>query len=154
RAGSDAGASYDAAVARLDAEVTRLRRALPWDEPVAGVETPEPESTTSREGYMKAVERAKEHIRAGDAFQVVLSHRMSVPVRQPPFQTYRALRVANPSPYMYFLKLGDLSLVGSSPEALVRRTDSVVEVRPIAGTRPRGRGSDEDRALEEELKTD
>jgi len=154
RGGSDPGAAYDAAVQRIEAEVARLRRALPWDDPVTGVEAPEPESTVSREGYMKAVERAKEHIRAGDAFQIVLSHRMSVPVKQPPFRAYRALRVANPSPYMYFLKLGGLSLVGSSPEALVRRTDSVVEVRPIAGTRPRGRGADEDRQLEEELRAD
>ena len=101
---------------------------------------------------MKAVEVAKEHIRAGDIFQVVLSHRMSSPVTQPAFEAYRALRVTNPSPYLYFLRLGDFSLVGSSPEALVRRTDSVVEVRPIAGTRPRGRGPEEDRQLEAELK--
>jgi anthranilate synthase component 1 len=101
---------------------------------------------------MEAVETAKEHIRAGDIFQVVLSHRMSSPVRQPAFEAYRALRVTNPSPYLYFLRLGDISLVGSSPEALVRRTDSVVEVRPIAGTRPRGRGPEEDRQLEEELR--
>jgi anthranilate synthase component 1 len=108
----------------------------------------------SRESYMKAVETAKELIRAGDIFQVVLSHRMTAPVTRPAFETYRALRLTNPSPYMYFLKLGDVALVGSSPEVLVRRTDGVVEVRPIAGTRPRGRTSDEDRSLESELKAD
>jgi anthranilate synthase component I len=154
RGGGDPDAAYEAAVTRIEAEVARLRRALPWDDPITGAEPPEPESTATREAFMEAVERAKEHIRAGDAFQIVLSHRMSVPVRQPPFQAYRALRVANPSPYLYFLKLGELTLVGSSPEALVRRTDSVVEVRPIAGTRARGRGADEDRQLEEELRAD
>jgi anthranilate synthase component I len=152
RAGSDPDAAYHAAVARIDAEVARLSRALPWSEPGKGREAPEPRSSASREEFMRAVETAKEHIRAGDIFQVVLSHRMSSPVSQPAFEAYRALRVSNPSPYLYFLRLGDLSIVGSSPEALVRRTDSVVEVRPIAGTRPRGRGADEDRQLEQELR--
>ena len=152
RAGSDPDAAYAAAVARIDAEVARLSRALPWSEPGKGREPPEPASSTGREEFVRAVETAKEHIRAGDIFQVVLSHRMSSPVSQPAFEAYRALRVTNPSPYLYFLRLGDLSIVGSSPEALVRRTDSVVEVRPIAGTRPRGRGSDEDRQLEQELR--
>jgi len=77
---------------------------------------------------------------------------MSAAVKQPAFEAYRALRVTNPSPYMYFLRLDNFSLVGSSPEVLVRRTDATVEVRPIAGTRPRGRTSDEDRQLEEELR--
>jgi anthranilate synthase component 1 len=106
----------------------------------------------SHDRFVRDVETAKEHIRAGDVFQVVLSHRMSAPVRQPAFEAYRALRVTNPSPYMYFLELGDFALVGSSPEVLVRRTEGLVEVRPIAGTRPRGRGGDEDQALEEELR--
>jgi anthranilate synthase component 1 len=154
RGGSDPGSAYDAAVERIGAEVARLRRALPWEEPEPGAALPEPESTATRDQYLRGVETTKEYIRAGDAFQVVLSHRMSVPVKQPAFQAYRALRVTNPSPYMYFLKLGGVSLVGSSPEALVRRTDSVVEVRPIAGTRPRGRGPDEDRELEAELRAD
>jgi anthranilate synthase component I len=152
RAGSDPDAAYHAAVARIDAEVARLSRALPWSEPGKGRELPEPGSSAGREEFMRAVETAKEHIRAGDIFQVVLSHRMSAQVSQPAFEAYRALRVSNPSPYLYFLRLGDLSIVGSSPEALVRRTDSVVEVRPIAGTRPRGRGADEDRQLEQELR--
>ena len=76
----------------------------------------------------------EEHIRAGDIFQVVLSPRMSADVSQPPFEGYRALRVTNPSPYMYFLRLGEFAIVGSSPEVLVRRTDSLIEVRPIADT--------------------
>lgn len=154
RGESDPDAAYAAAVQRLEAEVARLRRALPWEEPAAGKSPPEPRSTVTRAGFCRTVERAKEHIRAGDIFQVVLSHRMNSPVRHPAFEAYRALRVTNPSPYMYFLRLGDLALVGSSPEVLVRRTDGVVEVRPIAGTRPRGRNAEEDQSLEEELRAD
>jgi anthranilate synthase component I len=155
RGGDDPGAAWDAAVARLDAEVARLRAPLAWDE--GGAAAPakplpaEPESTFRREDFLAAVAAAQEHIRAGDIFQVVLSQRQSVPVSHPAFEAYRALRVTNPSPYMYFLRLDGFSLVGSSPEVLVRRTDATVEVRPIAGTRPRGRTSDEDRRLEDEL---
>jgi anthranilate synthase component 1 len=152
RGGADPDGAYRAAVGKLDAEVARLSRALPWTELEPGREPPEPRSSATRDGFLKAVETAKEHIRAGDIFQVVLSHRMSAPVARPAFEAYRALRVTNPSPYLYYLRLGDLSLVGSSPEVLVRRTDSVVEVRPIAGTRPRGRGPEEDAKLEEELR--
>ena len=154
RGGSDPSGAYAAAVARIDAEVERLQGDHPRRGAAAGGGLPEPRSTATRDQYRRGVERAREHIRAGDIFQAVLSHRMSVPVRHPAFAAYRALRVTNPSPYLYFLRLGDLSLVGSSPEVLVRRTDSVVEVRPIAGTRPRGRGAEEDRALEEELRAD
>ena len=152
RGGEDPDAAWDAAVRRIEAEVARLMTPMPWPEPVSGEAPGEPFSTSTRERYMAAVERAQEHIRAGDIFQVVLSHRMSAPVRQPAFEAYRALRVTNPSPYMYFLRLGDFSLVGSSPEVLVRRTDDLVEVRPIAGTRPRGRTAEEDLHLEEELR--
>jgi anthranilate synthase component 1 len=152
RGGSDPDRAYREAVQRLEAEVAKLSRALPWSAIEPGPEPPEPVSSSSREAFMRAVEVAKEHIRAGDIFQVVLSHRMSAPVSRPAFEAYRALRVTNPSPYLYFLRLGDLSLVGSSPEVLVRRTDGVVEVRPIAGTRPRGRGPDEDLELEKELR--
>ncbi len=152
RGGDDPDAAWHAAVERIEGEVVRLRRPLDWSEPVAGVSPAEPESTSTRVGFMAGVERAREHIRAGDVFQVVLAHRMSAPVTQPAFEGYRALRVTNPSPYMYFLHLGDFALVGSSPEALVRRTEGVVEVRPIAGTRPRGRTAEEDRRLEEELR--
>jgi anthranilate synthase component I len=154
RGGDDADKAYDAAVARLNAEVERLRKPQSWIEPPAWGEASEPQSSVSREHYMAAVETAREHIRAGDIFQVVLSHRMSADVSQPPFEGYRALRVTNPSPYMYYLQLGDFAIVGSSPEVLVRRTDGTIEVRPIAGTRPRGRTADEDRQLEEELRAD
>jgi anthranilate synthase component I len=152
RGDADPDAAWHAAVARIEDEVARLRRPLDWSEPPAGTSPAEPESTSTRVGFMAAVEQAKEHIRAGDIFQVVLAHRMSAPVSQPAFEGYRALRVTNPSPYMYFLRCGDFALVGSSPEVLVRRTEGQVEVRPIAGTRPRGRSSEEDRRLEEELR--
>ncbi len=153
RGGDDPDAAWAAAVARIEAEVARLRAPLHWSEPaVNGAPLGEPRSSATREGYLKAVEVAKEHIRAGDIFQVVLSHRMSARVSHPAFEAYRALRVTNPSPYMYFLRLGDVALAGSSPEVLVRRTDATVEVRPIAGTRPRGRTAEEDVRLEEEMR--
>jgi len=152
RGGDDPEAAYRAAVGRIEAEVARLSRALPWREADGGPVPERHDSSVTKDQFLAAVATAQEHIRAGDIFQVVLSHRMSAPVRQPPFEAYRALRVTNPSPYMYFLRLGDVALAGSSPEVLVRRTDGVVEVRPIAGTRPRGRGPDEDRSLEEELR--
>ncbi|MBI1799732.1 MAG: anthranilate synthase component I [Candidatus Eisenbacteria bacterium] len=152
RGGGDPDAAYRAAVQRLESEVEKLRHPLDWSEPVPGAAPADPESSMTRERFMQAVETAKEHIRAGDIFQVVLAHRMSAKVTRPAFEAYRALRVTNPSPYMYFLRLGDFALVGSSPEVLVRRTDATVEVRPIAGTRPRGRTSEEDRRLEEELR--
>ena len=152
--GKDPDAAYAAAVERIEAEVARLRSSLPWQEPAGGTPASEPESSVTKDEFLRGVEVAKEHIRAGDIFQVVLSHRMSAQVHHPAFEAYRALRVTNPSPYMYFLRLGEFALAGSSPEVLVRRTDGVVEVRPIAGTRPRGRGADEDRSLEEELRAD
>jgi anthranilate synthase component 1 len=152
RGGSDPDAAYDAAVARLDAEVARLRRPLAWSEPAPGRAPNEPRSSADRAQFLGAVERAQEHIRAGDIFQVVLSHRMSAEVTHPAFEAYRSLRVTNPSPYMYYLRLDGFSLVGSSPEALVRRTGNAIEVRPIAGTRPRGRTPDEDLRLEQELR--
>jgi anthranilate synthase component 1 len=108
----------------------------------------------TREGFIAAVQKSKEYIAAGDIFQVVLSQRLSVPFQARPVDVYRALRALNPSPYMYFLDVGDMQVVGSSPEILVRLQDGVVTVRPIAGTRPRGRTPEEDVALEAELLAD
>jgi len=108
----------------------------------------------TREGFLAAVARCKELIRAGDIFQVVLSQRLSVPFKARPVDVYRALRALNPSPYMYFLDLGRTQIVGSSPEILVRLKDGEVTVRPIAGTRPRGNTPEEDLALERELLAD
>ena len=108
----------------------------------------------TREGFEAAVERIKEYIVEGDAMQVVLSQRLSVPFQAPPLDLYRALRGLNPSPYMFYLDLDDFHVVGSSPEILVRLEDGIVTVRPIAGTRPRGRDEAEDQALEADLLAD
>jgi anthranilate synthase component 1 len=108
----------------------------------------------TEEGFKRAVERVKEYILDGDAMQVVLSQRLSIPYEAEPLDLYRSLRVLNPSPYMYFLNLGDFHIVGSSPEILTRLEDGVVTVRPIAGTRRRGHTDAEDRALEAELLAD
>ncbi len=108
----------------------------------------------NREDFVAAVEKSKEYILAGDIFQVVLSQRMSVPYQARPLDVYRALRALNPSPYMYFIDLGDTQIVGSSPEVLVRVQNRRVTLRPIAGTRHRGASPAEDLALAEELLMD
>ena len=101
-----------------------------------------------------AVREVKEYIQAGDVMQTVLSQRITVPFAESPLSLYRALRVLNPSPYMYFLNLDDTHIVGSSPEILARFEDGKVSVRPIAGTRPRGRTHEEDIAFEKDLLAD
>ncbi len=161
--GKDPRRSYDGAVAKIDAEIARLTApgARPKP-PESGRRAPQGPgsgaaamaSTMTREAFEQAVARAKEYIRAGDIFQVVLAHRLSAPVEVSAFDAYRALRVVNPSPYMYFLRLGGHSVVGSSPEVLVRREGGRVEVRPIAGTRPRGATPEDDARLETELRRD
>jgi anthranilate synthase component 1 len=112
------------------------------------------ESNFTREEYEAVVERAKEYIFAGDAFQIVPSQRFSVPLHCSPFNVYRSLRSENPSPYMFYLRFDDLFLIGSSPEPMVRQRGGRAVIRPIAGTRPRGRTPQEDAALEEELLRD
>lgn len=114
----------------------------------------EAQSNTSPQAYKAMVERVKAYCRAGDAFQVVPSQRFSAPLPYPSFALYRALRRLNPSPFLFHLRFGDFSIVGSSPEILVRLRGDTVTVRPIAGTRPRGRTPAEDAALEEELLAD
>lgn len=114
----------------------------------------EPVSNTPKEKYMDMVKRAKEYITAGDVFQVVLSQRFTTPFPLSPFALYRALRRTNPSPFLYYLKFGDFSVVGSSPEILVRLRDGEITVRPIAGTRPRGTTLAEDQALAKDLLAD
>ena len=108
----------------------------------------------TQKGFEEAVLKAKEYIVAGDVMQVVLSQRLSIPFTAEPLDLYRALRCLNPSPYMYYLNLGDFHIVGSSPEILVRLEDNTVTVRPIAGTRPRGKTPAEDTALEKDLLAD
>jgi len=112
------------------------------------------ESNFARPQFEKAVDRCKEYIRAGDIFQVVLSQRLAVAAQARPFDIYRALRVVNPSPFMFMLKTPEVTLVGSSPEILCRVENNVVTSRPLAGTRPRGATEEEDKALEEELLAD
>ena len=142
---------------RLDALTHRLRHGgAPYPETLrpAALDEADFVSGFTREGFIDAVKKAQEYIRAGDAFQVVLSQRMSVPFQARPVDVYRALRALNPSPYMYFLDVGGTQVVGSSPEILVRQQQGKVTVRPIAGTRPRGKTVEEDQALEAELLAD
>jgi len=106
---------------------------------------------TARRDFERSVERAKEYIAAGDIFQVVLSQRLDFTPQAAPFDIYRALRAVNPSPYMYFLKMGDTHVLGSSPEMLVRVTGRRLEYRPIAGTHPRGKDESEDQRLEQKM---
>jgi anthranilate synthase component 1 len=109
---------------------------------------------TKSRAFMNAVKRAKDYIAAGDIFQVVLSQRFDFEPGVSPFDIYRALRTVNPSPYMYFLRMGDSHVLGSSPELLVKVAGRKLEYRPIAGTRPRGRTEAEDQRLADELKAD
>lgn len=153
--GVPARAAYERAFDRLGAVVRDFDRAVKHDAeaPHAG-RPPVPKSNMSREAFHAMVERVKEYIRAGDAFQVVVSQRFAIPFGLPPFALYRALRRLNPSPFLFFLNFGGFSIVGSSPEILVRLRGDTVTIRPIAGTRPRGRTPDEDRRNAEELLAD
>jgi anthranilate synthase component I len=148
-------AAYDDAAARVHVAVEDLARPLPYV-PVVPPETGEalPAARSSMPGgmYQRAVEVAKEHVRAGDIFQVVLSQRFDVDLQADPFDMYRVLRQVNPSPYMYFLKHPDITIVGSSPEPMVQLLGGKVISRPIAGTRKRGRDDDHDRRLAGELR--
>ncbi|ADG82459.1 anthranilate synthase component I [Thermincola potens] len=111
-------------------------------------------SNLPKRKFLEMVNKAKEYIKAGDIFQVVLSQRFSLPLNTDPFSLYRTLRVINPAPYLYFLDFGEIQIIGSSPEMLVRVEDGIVQTCPIAGTRPRGVTPEEDRALEQELLQD
>ena len=147
---TDLGMAYELATAKIHFLEQELDRTI--SEPVppdtaTGLVT----SNTTQEAFEGAVRRAKEHIAAGDIYQVVLSQRFETEVAGDPFTVYRALRHVNPSPYMYFLRMGPLSIVGSSPEMLVRVEGREVVTHPIAGTRPRGRDDEHDASLAEEL---
>ncbi|WP_448244619.1 anthranilate synthase component I [Pseudoxanthomonas mexicana] len=148
--------AWERAQARLDALTAKLRQPGSYPAPITRDVLDESHfvSGFTHDGFIAAVEQSKEYIRAGDIFQVVLSQRLSVPFNARPVDVYRALRALNPSPYMYFLDVGDVQVVGSSPEILVRLEQGEVTVRPIAGTRPRGKTHDEDLALEGELLAD
>ena len=147
---------------RIDATIERLFSPSDWPSPADIGPRPEPRcladgtarSVFSREGFLAAVDRAIEYIRAGDVFQVVLSRRLEVPCDMPALEIYRTLRVVNPSPFMFFLRTPSFTLVGSSPEIMVRCVDGAVTVRPLAGTRRRGATPEEDRGLAEDLLAD
>ncbi len=155
--GLSAETAWNRAQGRLDEVVERLSRPMDprmLQEADRDVEIAPPVSNTPPEDYHAMVRRAKDYIRAGDIFQVVLSQRFETDFPLPPFSLYRALRRVNPSPFLYYLDFGDFSLTGSSPEILVRVRDGEVTIRPIAGTRPRGRTREEDEALERDLLSD
>lgn len=154
---SDAAAAYAAAEKKIRTVVAKLSRAanLPLIDAQKPVSPPEVRSNTTQEKFESAVLKAKEHIRAGDAFQIVLSQRFETEFTGDALKLYRCLRLVNPSPYMFCLRFGDsFSLVGSSPELHVRVTDDVAEVRPIAGTRRRGKTPAEDERNAVELLAD
>jgi anthranilate synthase component I len=147
--------AYDDAVRRLDDLVAALRAPQPETPAAPGVLETEFSSNVTREKYEQNVRDAKEYIAAGDAFQIVISQRFQRQTQADPFSIYRALRALNPSPYMFFLRFGaDFTLMGASPEMMVRLEDGVATVRPIAGTRPRGGSQAEDDQLAVELLND
>ena len=155
RDGLDGG--YDDARRRIERTVETLQSPPPaglLSMTPAGTGTARYTSNYTRSDFERDVERCREYIRAGDIFQVVLSQRLGVETPTEPFDIYRALRVVNPSPFMFFVKSPQVTLVGSSPEILCRVEDGVVTTRPLAGTRARGRSEAEDRGLEKELLAD
>jgi len=158
QASGSAEAAWQAAVERLADGANDFTRSLPFRrEPAVSsflTDKDTIQASISPEAYMSGVERAKEYIRAGDIFQVVLSQRFSRPFALPPMALYRSLRRLNPSPFLFYLDLGEFHVVGSSPEILVRLRDGEVTIRPIAGTRWRGKTPAEDKALEQELLAD
>ena len=153
---ADDASAESAASARLDEIEALIRQPAPVDAPHTPRTVTESDfhSGFSEAKYLAAVERCKAYIEAGDCMQVVLSQRMTAEITASPLDVYRALRVLNPSPYLYFLDFGDHQVVGSSPEILVREEAGQVSVRPLAGTRKRGATAEEDQKLEEELLAD
>jgi anthranilate synthase component 1 len=152
----DAKAAYARASERLNEAVAALERpAPPSAEVPADLPTGVPvQSNMTKDEYFKVIARAKDYIAAGDVFQVVPSQRFRRPFALPPFSLYRALRRLNPSPYLYYLAMPGFQIVGSSPEVLVRLRSGKVTIRPIAGTRPRGKTPEEDKALADDLMAD
>ncbi len=154
--GASAAAVYDEAKRRLGDAAKRLASPLatPLREPQVGAPPGPIESSVATQQFKGAVNRAKQYIEAGDIFQVVLSQRFTTNFDAPPFELYRSLRRTNPSPFMFFLNFGDVALAGSSPEILVRVRDGEITIRPIAGTRWRGKTPAEDAALADDLLAD
>lgn len=153
--GLSAKAAYAQAAERVMDAQRALERPVPADRTLSGEHTDAaPTSNFTKDGYMAAVEKAKEYIRAGDIFQVVPAQRWTQDFREPPFALYRSLRRTNPSPFMFFFNYGGYHIIGASPEILVRVFGSEVTIRPIAGTRPRGATPEEDKANELDLMAD
>ncbi|MDY6980123.1 MAG: anthranilate synthase component I [Pseudomonadota bacterium] len=148
--------AYQQGQERLGQLIARLQETPPRPPKTRSLKIHEDDfvSGFTQQGFESAVAKAKQYIVDGDVMQVVLSQRLSIPYEAQPLDLYRALRSLNPSPYMFYLDLDDFHIVGSSPEILVRVEDETVTVRPIAGTRPRGKSEEEDRALEAELLAD
>lgn len=146
---------YRDAVMRVTRNLARLKKSLKGNRtalPINPPRSPQVECNMTRRSFQDKVRRIREYIKAGDCIQVVLSHRFRLKRQGDDFSIYRALRSVNPSPYMFYFRYGKVRLIGSSPELLVKKTGSIAEVRPIAGTRPRGRSPREDALLEESLK--
>ena len=149
---NDLQEKYDTALSHIASFETLLNTDIAYNP--KKIKTDEYRETFKREDYLKSVEKAKEHIVQGDAFQIVLSRREELENHPEPFEVYRALRTINPSPYLFFLQMDDQVITGSSPEMLVKVDNRTLHVRPIAGTRPRGSTKAEDDALESELRKD
>ena len=153
--GEDPESAWKQATEKIDALVAKLR--MPLEDVPFGCQSNGHIAVVKnqeREEFLKSVARCKDYILAGDILQVVLSLRHEVEISCKPFDVYRALRTVNPSPYMFYVQYGDLHIAGSSPEILVKQVGDTVQVRPIAGTRPRGRSVEEDARLEKELLAD
>ncbi len=150
----DVKRAYRDATARIERMIARLKRPLRRSRGARRRSSISFSPNMSRADFEKMVVRTKEYIKAGDVVQAVVSQRWDTRIQTNPFEIYRALRVINPSPYMYYLRVGGVELVGSSPETLVRCEEGRLSVRPIAGTRRRGTTEEQDRALERELLAD
>ena len=154
--------AYNQAIERINELIGRLNNPLPPGEKLIStgldfnsqISDFSNDSNKTADEYHEMVKRAKEYITAGDIIQVVPSQRLAIEVKSAPFDFYRSLRAVNPSPYMYFLQLDEMAIVGASPEMLVRAEEGMVETHPIAGTRRRGETAVEDKALEQELLQD
>ena len=154
---TDLRRAYEQATRRIEKAVSSLQKKPRGIEPrdVSESKGERPfRSNLTREGFQKIVSKAKEYIKAGDIIQAVLCQRLETETATDPFEIYRALRFINPSPYMFYLELEDLRIIGSSPETMVRLTGDTIELRPIAGTRRRGSTAEEEKALEADLLSD
>jgi anthranilate synthase component 1 len=156
RLDGDVETAYLETIRKIERLVDRLRQPVRSEasRPTLSLKSPQVSSNLTQAEFEAMTYQAKEYIYAGDVIQVVLSQRLSKPTDASPFAIYRALRSINPSPYMYYLHLGDFHIVGASPELLVRVEDGIISNHPIAGTRPRGKDAAQDLALEQELRGD